>query len=403
MNRVVIVGASAGGLSTAEALRRAGHEGAITLVGDEAEPPYDRPPLSKHLLSGQWEPDRLTLRSGDELAALELELCLGVPAAGLDPGARSVLLADGAKVEYDALVVATGVRARRLPGTAGLAGVHTLRTVRDALALRARLRPGRRLVVVGAGFLGTEVAAVARGLGVEVTLVESARVPLAQAVGKAAGRFLARLHQEHGVEVRTGATVTGILSEAGGVTGVQLADAAGTSVVPADDVLVAIGCAPNTEWLADSGLTVQDGLVCDEFCGAAPGVYGVGDVARWYNPLFGTAMRVEHRTNAAEQAMAVARYVVRAEERRPFAPVPYFWSDQYDCKVQAHGYVRGHDEALVLDRDPARRRLLVAYRAGDRITGVLAAGVPPRTLRAWRAFVAARTPWEKALTGPSAA
>ncbi|WP_369395415.1 NAD(P)/FAD-dependent oxidoreductase [Streptomyces sp. CG1] len=403
MNRVVIVGASAGGLSVAEALRRAGHEGAITLVGDETEPPYDRPPLSKHLLSGQWEPDRLALRSGAELDSLQLELSLGVPANGLDPGARSVLLADGAKVEYDTLVVATGARARRLPGAAGIAGVHTLRTLRDALALRARLRPGRRLVVVGAGFLGTEVAAVARGLGVGVTLVESAPVPLAQAVGEFAGLFLARLHEVHGVEVRTGATVTGIRSNAGGVTGVQLADAAGMSVVPADDVLVAIGCVPNTEWLADSGLTVQDGLVCDEFCGAAPGVYGVGDVARWYNPLFGTAMRVEHRTNAAEQAMAVARHVVRPEERRPFAPVPYFWSDQYDSKIQAHGYLRGHDEALVLDSDPARRRLLVAYRTGDRIAGVLAAGVPPKTLRAWRAFVAARTPWEEALAGPSAA
>ncbi|MEV6118637.1 FAD-dependent oxidoreductase [Streptomyces sp. NPDC052109] len=399
MNRVVVVGASAGGLTTVEALRRAGYEGAITLVGDEAEPPYDRPPLSKHLLSGAWEPHRLALRSRSELTALAVELRLGVAATALDPVARSVLLADGAEIEYDNLVVATGVRPRRLPGTGGVTGVHTLRTLQDALTLRARLLPGRRLVVVGAGFLGTEVAAVARGLGVGVTLVESAPVPLAAAVGEQAGRFLTGLHRDHGVGVRTGAEVTGVLSTGGSVTGVRLADAAGTTVVPADDVLVAIGCVPNSEWLAGSGLTVADGLVCDEYCVAAPGVYGVGDVARWYNPLFGTAMRIEHRTNAAEQGMAVARDLVRGGERRPFAPVPYFWSDQYDTKVQAHGYLRGHDEALVLDSDATVRRLLVAYRTGDRITGVLAAGVPPRTVRAWRSLVATRTSWEAALAG----
>ncbi|MFJ9822036.1 NAD(P)/FAD-dependent oxidoreductase [Streptomyces sp. NPDC101151] len=400
LNRVVVVGASAGGLGAAEALRRAGYEGAITLVGDEAEPPYDRPPLSKQLLCGHWEPERLALRPTADLNALALELRLGVPAARLDPGARSVTLADGTGLEYDALVVATGVRARRLPGTDGVAGVHTLRTLRDALALRARLRRGRRLVVVGAGFLGTEVAAAARGLGVGVTLVESAPVPLAPAVGEQAGRFLARLHQDHGVAVCAAASVTEVLSAEGRVTGVRLTDASpGTTVVPADDVLVAIGSAPNTEWLADSGLTVQDGLLCDEYCRAGPGVYGVGDVARWYNPLFGTAMRVEHRTNATEQAMAVARGLVGPGERRPFAPVPYFWSDQYGTRFQAHGRLRGHDEARVLDSDFAGRRLLVAYRTGDRIAGVLAAGVSPTTVRAWRSLVAARSPWEAALTG----
>ncbi|MFJ5262516.1 NAD(P)/FAD-dependent oxidoreductase [Streptomyces sp. NPDC088387] len=399
MNRVVVVGASAGGLSAAEALRRAGHEGTITLVGDEPQTPYDRPPLSKQLLGGDWEPDRLALRSGPDLDALALELRLGVPATALDPAARSVTLADGVRLEYDALVVATGVRARRLPGTDGVAGVHTLRTLQDALALRARLRAGRRLVVVGGGFLGTEVAAVARGLGVEVTLVEPAPVPLAPAIGEQAGRFLTRLHQENGVRVRVETAVGEVLSAEGAVTGVRLTDA---SVLPADEVLVAIGCVPNTEWLADSGLTVRDGLFCDEYCGAAPGVYGVGDVARWYNPLFGTDMRVEHRTNASEQAMAVARTLVGPGERRPFAPVPYFWSDQYGTRFQAYGHLRGHDEARVLDSDFAGRRLLVAYRTGDRIAGVLAAGVAPRPLRALRALVAARTPWEAALADPNA-
>ncbi|MFI7133639.1 NAD(P)/FAD-dependent oxidoreductase [Nonomuraea sp. NPDC050153] len=389
MNRVVIVGASAGGLAAAESLRRAGFEGVITLVGDEPRPPYDRPPLSKQLLAGQWAPDELALRPAADLDALGLELRLGLPATELDTSRRQVTLADGTRLPYDALVVATGVRARRLPGADALAGVHTLRTLPDALALKERLRPGGHLVIVGAGFVGAEVAATARALGVRVTLLESGPAPLGQAVGEEAGQIMTRRHVEHGVTVRTQVSVTGVLGTGGGVTGVRLADG---TVVPADDVLVAIGSAPNTEWLAGSGLTVHDGLVCDEFCAAAENVYGVGDVARWHNPLFGTAMRIEHRTNAAEQGMAVARNILGRP--RPFAPVPYFWSDQYDTRFQAYGDLRDHDEALVLDRD----RLLVAYRKTDRLVGVLAAGRPPRTLRAWRALIAARTPWTTALT-----
>ncbi|MEV4009040.1 FAD/NAD(P)-binding oxidoreductase [Nonomuraea angiospora] len=389
MNRVLIVGASAGGLAAAESLRRAGFGGVITLVGDEPAPPYDRPPLSKQLLAGQWAPGKLALRPDADLGALGLELRLGLPATGLDTGRKQVTLADGTRLPYDTLIVATGVRARRLPGTDGLAGAHTLRTRPDALALKERLRPGRHLVIVGAGFVGAEVAATARALGVRVTLLESGPVPLGRAVGEEAGRIMTRLHLKHGVTVRTQVSVTGILGAGSRVTGVRLADG---TVMPADDVLVAIGSVPNTEWLAGSGLTVRDGLVCDEFCAAAENVYGVGDVARWHNPLFGTAMRIEHRTNAAEQGMAVARNILG--EPRPFAPVPYFWSDQYDIKFQAYGNLRDHDEALVLDRD----RLLVVYRKADRLVGVLAAGQTPRTLRAWRGLIAARTPWTAALT-----
>ena len=400
VGRIVIVGASAGGLATAEALRRAGHEGVITLVGDEPELPYDRPPLSKQLLSGQWEPADLALRSTTDLDAMELELRLGAPATGLNTSRRAVTLADGADVEYDTLVVATGVRPRRLPGTGGVAGVHVLRTLPDALALRAGLRPGRRLVIVGAGFVGAEVAATARALGVTVTLLESGPVPLAPAVGEGAGRFLTSLHTDHDVTVHTRAGVTGIRHTGGWATGVRLADG---TVVPADDVLVAIGSLPNTQWLADSGLTVHNGLMCDEYGAAAPGVYGVGDVARWYNPLFGVSMRVEHRTNAAGQGVAVARDLSEPSRRRPFAEVPYFWSDQYDTKFQAYGHLRDHDEALVLKSDLAGRQLLVAYRKDDRLVGVLAAGMSPRTLRAWRALIAARSPWTAALTATTAA
>ncbi|WP_075731151.1 NAD(P)/FAD-dependent oxidoreductase, partial [Streptomyces acidiscabies] len=305
--RVVIVGASAAGLAAAETLRREGHTGTITFIGEEPAAPYDRPPLSKEILSGAWNPDQLPLRAPADLNTLGLDARYGHEAIGADVAARTVLLADGTEVPYDALIVATGVRPRRLPGTPA----HTLRTLDDALALKDRLGPGRTLAVVGAGFLGAEVAAVAAGLGTRVTLIEPAPVPLAHAVGEDIGHMLAQAHLDHGVDLRTGTGVSEVVPDR-----VRLAD---SSTVEADTVLVAVGSRPNTEWLTDSGLTLDDGLVCDAYCAAAPGVYGAGDVARWPNPLFGTSMRIEHRTNAAEQGMAAARNLLGAQ--RPFAPV----------------------------------------------------------------------------------
>jgi NADPH-dependent 2,4-dienoyl-CoA reductase/sulfur reductase-like enzyme len=381
LRRIVVVGASAAGLSAAETLRREGYGGEITLVGAEPQLPYDRPPLSKQILAGEWEADRLALRSDEHLADLGLDFRLGTSATGLDLGARSVALADGSSLEYDALIIATGVRPRRLPGE----GAHVLRTLGDALALRERIGPGTRLVVVGAGFLGAEAAAVARGLGAEVTVLEPAPVPLAHAVGAEVGSVLARAHLENGVDLRTG---VGVAAVARGE--VQLADG---SVIVADEVLVAIGALPNTEWLESSGLTVDNGVVCDEYCVAAPGVYAAGDVARWHNPLFDTSMRIEHRTNAAEQGMAVARNLLNPDSPKPFAPVPYFWSDQYDMKVQAYGYLRGHEQIAVVEGDLAERRFLAAYRTGDRVAGVLGVGVSPKSIRPWRQAIAARAPW----------
>ncbi|MEU2212749.1 NAD(P)/FAD-dependent oxidoreductase [Streptomyces hygroscopicus] len=388
MKQIVVVGASAAGLAAAETLRREGYEGTITLIGEEPHHPYDRPPLSKQILGGQWEADRVALRAPADLDALGLELRLGTAATGLDLAGRTVGLADGARVPYDGLVIATGVRPRRLPGDGG-ERAHVLRTLDDALALRDRLGPGRRLVVVGAGFLGAEAAAVARGLGMEVTLLEPAPVPLAPAVGEPVGRMLAEVHHDHGVALRTGVTVTEVADG-----GVRLADG---TLVEADEVLVSIGSVPNTDWLEGSGLTVGDGLECDEYSAAAPGVYGAGDVARWHNPLFGTAMRIEHRTNATEQGMAVARNLLRPDERRPFAPVPYFWSDQYDLRIQAHGRLRGHEEIAVVEGALEERKFLAAYRCGDRVAGVLAVGMPPRTVRTWRQAVATRAAWRDAV------
>ncbi|MFJ3670637.1 NAD(P)/FAD-dependent oxidoreductase [Streptomyces sp. NPDC090106] len=383
MRRIVVVGASAAGLAAAETLRREGYDGTLTLVGDEPHLPYDRPPLSKQLLAGTWEPSRLALRTPAHLDALGLDLRLGVRATGLEPASRTVRLADGSTLPYDGLVIATGVRPRRLPGE----GAHALRTLDDALALRERLAPGRHLVVVGAGFLGAEAAAVARGLGAEVTLLEPAEVPLAHAVGDRVGRVLARAHLDRGVDLRCGVTVTEATAD-----GVRLADG---EVVGADAVLVAVGSVPRTDWLDGSGLTVADGVVCDAYCAAAPDVYAAGDVARWHNPLFGVAMRIEHRTNAAEQGMAAARNLLHPEARTPFAPVPYFWSDQYDLKIQAYGHLRGHDEVTLVEGDLAERRFIAAYRAGNRVTGVLAVGMPPKAIRAWRQTVATGASWDE--------
>ncbi|MFC8516368.1 NAD(P)/FAD-dependent oxidoreductase [Streptomyces sp. NPDC057257] len=385
MNRIVVVGASAAGLAAVETLRREGYDGTLTLVGDEPLAPYDRPPLSKQLLASEWEPERLDLRPADDLVALGLDLRLGVAATGLELAERTVRLADGSEVPYDGLIVATGVRPRRLPGE----GAHVLRTLDDALTLRDRLGPGLRLVVVGAGFLGAEAAAVAWRLGAKVTLLEPAPVPMAHAVGTEVGAMLTAAHVERGVDLRCGTGVSEVTED-----GVRLADG---QVIEADEVLVAIGSLPNTEWLEGSGLSVGDGVVCDEYCEAARNVYAAGDVARWYNPLFGTSMRIEHRTNAAEQGMAAARNLLRPAARKPFAPVPYFWSDQYDMKIQAYGYLRGHDEVAVVDGDLSERRFVAAYRTGDRVTGALAVGMPPKAIRTWRQAIAAGAAWDEAV------
>ncbi|WP_329343907.1 FAD-dependent oxidoreductase [Streptomyces sp. NBC_00663] len=386
MHGIVVVGASAAGLAAAETLRREGYAGPLTLVGDEPHAPYDRPPLSKQILSGEWRPDRLPLRTPADLAALDLDLRLGGAATGLQLGERTVRLADGTTLSYDGLILATGVRPRRLPGE----GAHVLRTLDDALTLRDRLGPGRRLVVVGAGFLGAEAAAVARRLGTEVILLEPAPVPLAHAVGAEVGRMLARVHLDEGVDLRCGTGVTEVTED-----GVLLASG---EVVEADEVLVAIGSVPNTAWLDGSGLAVADGVVCDVYGEAARNVYAAGDVARWHNPLFGTSMRIEHRTHAAEMGMAVARNLLAPEARKPFAPVPYFWSDQYGMKVQAYGFLRGHDEVAVVEGDLAERRFVALYRAGERVSGVLAVGMPPKAIRGWRQAVATGAGWHETVS-----
>jgi 3-phenylpropionate/trans-cinnamate dioxygenase ferredoxin reductase component len=384
--RVVIVGASAAGLTTAGALRRRGYDGTLTLVGDELHAPYDRPPLSKQVLAGKWEPDKVVLCDDKALGDLGAELLLGHAADGLDALGRRVLLAGGGTVDYDALVIATGVVPRRLPDT-NLIGVHHLRTLDDALTLRTQLleRP-EHLVVVGAGFLGAEVAAVAREMGLDVTLVDPLPVPMLRQFGQRIGELIAQMHRDHGVSLRLGTGVSQFNQVGGRVTAVELADG---STIDADLVLVAVGAAPATGWLVGSGLSLQDGVECDARCQAGPGVYAAGDVASWYNPHFGVRMRLEHRVNATEQAIAVAGNLLGDDE--PFAPVPYFWTDQYDTKIQAYGVFHPDAEFQLLSGDPSVRRFTAAYSRSGTVTGVLGWN-SPRELLTLRQLVIDRTP-----------
>lgn len=387
---IAIVGASAAGLTTAAALRRNGYDGDVTLIGAEAHRPYDRPPLSKHLLSGEWDADRVQLKTEDEFRDLAVGFRSGVAATGLDLGRSTLSLSDGSDLTFDRLVLATGVQPRILPGSRGIAGVYTMRTIDDAVALQGELVPGRRLIIVGGGFLGTEVAATAVGLGVDVTVVSGAATLLERSLGTAVGEQVARLHRAHGVTLHTGpaSIVTSVDAEGGRVSGVTLVDG---SVIHADVVFVAIGAAPHLDWLRGSGIRIGDGIECAPDLSAAPGVYAAGDVARWNNPVFDQSMRVEHRTNATEQGMHVARRLIDGENT-PFAAVPYFWTDQYDHKLQVHGWLRGYDEVRVVEGSFDERRMIALFRRGGRLVGVMGIGAA-KAVRQWRQHIVDGESW----------
>ncbi|MGW7001618.1 NAD(P)/FAD-dependent oxidoreductase [Streptomyces sp. NPDC054933] len=386
LTSIVIVGASAAGLCAAETLRKRGYDGALRLIGDEFHLPYDRPPLSKQVLCGSWQPERVFLRDREALAALGIDLRLGRTATALDMAGHQVVLSDGERIAFDGLILATGAAPRRLPGS-DLAGVHLLRTLDDALSLRAHLSAQPTVVVVGAGFLGAEVAATARGMGLTVTLVDPLPVPMRQQVGDRIGGLVARLHADHGTSVRCGLGVRRFLDAAGRVVGVELADG---SVLYADLVVVAVGVTPAVGWLADSGLPLGNGVECDSKCQAAPGIYAAGDVACWPNRHFGTRMRLEHRLNATQQAVAAAGNLLGDDQ--PYTPVPYFWTDQYDARIQVHGIVPADADDAVLHGDPADREFVAAYGRHGEVVGVLGWN-SPRELRTARQLVVDHAPW----------
>ncbi len=399
LRAIAVVGASLAGLRAVETLRRKGFDGTITLIGAEPHLPYDRPPLSKEILTGTWDVDRLPLRRED-YAELDLDLRLGRRGVALDVAEQRVQLDDGASVAYDGLVIATGSAPRELPGTPPLEGIHLLRTLDDALAIRAGLSKGPRVAIVGAGFIGAEVASSCRARGLEVTLIEALEVPLLRGLGRELGAVCAELHREEGVDLRTGVGVEGFAGS-GRVESLRLSDG---SAVPADLVVVGIGVAPVTDWLGSSGLELADGVVCDATCATrAPGVVAAGDVARWYNPLFEQQMRAEHWTNAVEQGVAAAETLLAGPEAaESFAPVPFVWSDQYAVKIQVAGQVRPDDEVKLIAGSIAERKFTVLFGRAGRLSGVLAFN-RPRDVIKYRRLLADRPSWDDALAQVPAA
>ncbi|MFD1939422.1 MULTISPECIES: NAD(P)/FAD-dependent oxidoreductase [Nonomuraea] len=367
MNTVCVVGASLAGLLTARALRNQGYAGRLVLVGEELHRPYDRPPLSKDFLKGAiGEADLALEGEGEELG---IEWRLGVAATALDAAGRKVTLSDGTSIRADGIVIATGASARELQGSRGLAGVHTLRTLDDARALRGDLGSAGRMVVIGGGFIGAEVAATARDLGLDVTLVESGTAPLAGVLGHSMAEAIATLHERRGVRLVRGAYVTE-LTGTGRVDGVRLAD--GTHL-PADVVVVGIGAIPNIAWLEGSGVELGDGVICDEGGGTCvPGIVAVGDCAAWFDPAQGGHHRIEHWTGARQRAAVAAATLLSGGTARPEPARPaYFWSDQFDIKIQFIGHARHADSVTVEEGDPADHSFLAVYRQGDRPVAVL--------------------------------
>ena len=401
LETIAVVGASLAGVRAAETLRRRGYDGTLVLVGAESHLPYDRPPLSKEVLRGDWEPDRIPLRKpvGDAPARadydeLELDLRLGVRATGLDAAARELRLDDGTRLAFDGLVLATGASPRTLPGTNALEGLHLLRTLDDSLTLRAAFARKPRVCVVGAGFIGAEVAASARALGLDVVMVDPLPVPCQRGVGDTVGAVLTEVHRDEGVDLRLGVGVAKLEGDAR-VERVQLADG---SSVDADVVVVGIGVVPETGWLAGSGLELDDGVMCDETCATAVrGIVAAGDLARWPNRLFGEVMRVEHWTNAVEQGVHAAETLLAGQDAaEPYAPVPMFWSDQYDRRLQLVGHPGPDDEVRVVAGTLSERRFVALYGRAGRLTGAFAMN-RARDLNRYRRLLLAGASWDEAL------
>jgi 3-phenylpropionate/trans-cinnamate dioxygenase ferredoxin reductase subunit len=379
LRRIVVVGASLGGLRCAEALRREGFAGELVLLGAEAHLPYDRPPLSKQVLRGQWPAERTRLRADEDLRALDLQLKLGVRAVQLDPARRVLALEDGSELGYDGLVIATGATPRRLPFGHELAGVHLLRTLDDALALRAALVAQPRVCVIGAGFIGLEVAASCRELGLPVHVVEPLPLPLVTKLGPRIAQLIAALHLDHGVDLRCGQSVAA-LEGAGRLERVRLGDG---STLAADVAVVGVGVSPNIDWLRSSGIALGDGVICDATCATSlPDVVAVGDCARWPNLRFGVESRVEHWSNAVEMSAHAARRLLGGVAfSEPFTPVPYFWSDQYDLKIQFAGVARASDEVRFVEGSEQERRGVALYGHEGKLSAVLALGRPAQLVR----------------------
>lgn len=358
---VVVAGGSVAGMRLLAELRAAGFAGRITLIDPEAAAPYDRPPLSKQVLVGDWPKEKASL--GDPVAEWGADI-VEARAVAVDTDAHAVTLESGVQIGYDKLVIATGATPRTL-GAETLDGVHVLRTISDCLAIRDSFDRGGPLVVVGGGFIGAEVASSARTCGITVTLVEALPAPMERVLGHELGQLLQALHEDNGTEVLCDVAVDGFEGERR-VGGVRLNN--GTTI-PADSVVVGVGVTPNTSWLENSGLTLDDGVVCDQFCAAVgvDDVAAIGDVARWYDTRIQRHVRVEHWTNATEQAYTVAHNIVERDDRRAHRALPYFWSDQYGTKIQLIGYCDPTAQVTIVRSSGPKSRAAAVYHHGDEL------------------------------------
>jgi NADPH-dependent 2,4-dienoyl-CoA reductase/sulfur reductase-like enzyme len=367
---ILMVGGGLAAQRCAEALRRRGYGGPVRMVCAEPDPPYDRPPLSKELLAGAADEDSVAYRPSWWYEEKRVELLLGMRAEALDPAARTVTLDSGAELAYEKLLIATGGVARRLSFLDGFENVHALRTLADARRLRTELRPGSRLAIVGAGFIGQEVAATARKLGAEVTMIEALETPLAPVLGTEIGAWFAELHRSEGVRMLSGAMLESARGRAGRVEELVLAD---TRTVPCDAVLVGVGTAPATGWLEGSGLDPKG--VRTDSAGRTwlPGVFAAGDASLPFDPRFGDHARTEHWDAAAWQGAAVARAMLG--ERPGTPPLPSFWSDQYGLRIQYVGHAHRAD-AVAVDGDPAERSFEAVFSRGGVPVAGLTVGRP---------------------------
>jgi NADPH-dependent 2,4-dienoyl-CoA reductase/sulfur reductase-like enzyme len=377
LGKIAVVGASLAGLRAVEFARRAGFEGKLVLIGDEPRLPYDRPPLSKEVLRGESTEEQIGLRRGT-YDDLHVELMVGRRAVELRTEAREVRLDGGERVSYDGLLIATGGHARRLRGQPTLEGIFTLRTIGDSLAIRDALRAKPRVAVIGAGFIGAEVAASARQLGLDVTMIEALEAPLARTLGPEVGSVLQQAHERRGIRVLCGRRVERFAGT-DRVSGLTLDD--GTTL-DCELVVVGIGMTPSVAWLEGSGVALEDGVRCDETLAASvPGIVAAGDVANWYNPLFQERMRVEHWTNAVEQARhAVATLLAAPGEAKPFSSAPMFWSDQFDIKIQGAGRPRPGDELCVIGPS-GDEKLVALYSRANTLVGAVTFNQPPKLIQ----------------------
>jgi NADPH-dependent 2,4-dienoyl-CoA reductase/sulfur reductase-like enzyme len=400
LSRVVVVGGSLAGIRAASTLREEGFAGTLVVVGSEPHHPYDRPPLSKQFLAGKWGEPRIELLGSDKLEALDIELHLGVSAVSLDPKGRTVALEDGTELPFDKAIVATGSHPRMLRGVEETRSIMTLRTLDDSRRLATAIGEGKRLVVVGGGFIGSEVAATANQLGTDVTVLEALPVPLGRVLGADIGAACAGLHERHGVTVRTNTGVSSVKDLAGGGASVILDSG---ERVDADVVVVGIGIVPTTDWLDGSGLEVDDGLVVDSTLHATDEILAAGDVARWADTRGSASsekptVRSEHWTNAAEQGVLAAHNLLAGRaEAEPYRPIPYIWSDQYDTKIQVLGDPGPEDTVEVVDGSFESGRFVAIYGKEGKLAAAVGFG-RPRQLMGFRQLLEDRASFDDALS-----